>query len=135
MKSFSFTGTRKGMSESQEITLIELIRVNKFDTIFHGDAVGADEQAHKIAVKYGLKVFKRPCKLTSQRAHTTEGIILEGPVEPLERNKMLVMDSEILIATPADFIEEQRSGTWSTVRFARKQDKHIFIIWPDGIVS
>ena len=37
--------------------------------------------------------------------------------------------------TPQGNEEVMRSGTWATVRRARKQDKPIFIINPDGSLS
>jgi hypothetical protein len=51
---------------------------------------------------------------------------------PLDRNKMMVDDCEALIATPRLMVEELRSGTWSTIRYARKCRKPVHIVWPDG---
>jgi hypothetical protein len=31
--------------------------------------------------------------------------------------------------------EERRSGTWATVRYARKTGKPVVIFWPDGTVT
>jgi len=39
-----------------------------------------------------------------------------------------------MIATPGEVDEQLRSGTWSTVRFARKQGKPVHVILPDGRV-
>jgi bifunctional non-homologous end joining protein LigD len=36
---------------------------------------------------------------------------------------------------PAEPEEQLRSGTWSTVRFAKKQGKPVFLILPDGTVK
>jgi bifunctional non-homologous end joining protein LigD len=36
---------------------------------------------------------------------------------------------------PAEPEEQLRSGTWSTVRFAKKQGKPVFVILPDGTVK
>jgi hypothetical protein len=52
----------------------------------------------------------------------------------LERNKDIVRESASLIAAPLQAEEQQRSGTWSTVRFARKIGKPVFLILPDGTV-
>jgi hypothetical protein len=40
-----------------------------------------------------------------------------------------------LIAAPAEPEEQLLSGTWSTVRFARKLGKPVFLILPDGTVN
>ena len=41
----------------------------------------------------------------------------------------------MMIAAPSEAEEQRRSGTWSTVRFARKQGKPVFVISPDGTVG
>mmetsp|Transcript_30358 Transcript_30358/g.39138 ORF Transcript_30358/g.39138 Transcript_30358/m.39138 type:complete len:93 (+) Transcript_30358:152-430(+) len=38
----------------------------------------------------------------------------------------------MLIAFPPTSIEIQRSGTWATIRYARKKNKAVMIINPDG---
>lgn len=39
-----------------------------------------------------------------------------------------------MIATPSSKEEELRSGTWSTVRYARKLRRPVTLIYPDGSV-
>ena len=41
----------------------------------------------------------------------------------------------MLSATPGGFKEELRSGTWACVRYARKADRPVHIVWPDGKVN
>jgi hypothetical protein len=53
----------------------------------------------------------------------------------LVRNKDIVIETASLIAAPADPVEQLRSGTWSTVRFARQRGKPVFLILPDGTVK
>lgn len=53
---------------------------------------------------------------------------------PLIRNKDIVNESDILIAAPNSFKELLGSGTWATVRYARKNNKKIYIIYLDGNV-
>lgn len=52
----------------------------------------------------------------------------------LVRNKDIVESTDVLLACPKG-PEELRSGTWSTVRLARKQGKRVVIFWPDGSVT
>jgi predicted Rossmann fold nucleotide-binding protein DprA/Smf involved in DNA uptake len=46
----------------------------------------------------------------------------------LDRNKDIVRVSIGLIAAPKTNKEEQRSGTWSTVRYATKTGKPLIIL-------
>jgi outer membrane protein insertion porin family len=61
-------------------------------------------------------------------------VVITTTVTPLDRNRAIVDSCDVLIACPKG-PEEQRSGTWATVRYARKQKKRIVIIWPDGEVT
>jgi arginase family enzyme len=49
----------------------------------------------------------------------------------LERNEDIVRDTDFLIACP-EGSEVMRSGTWATVRYARKKGRTIVVFWPDG---
>jgi predicted Rossmann fold nucleotide-binding protein DprA/Smf involved in DNA uptake len=40
-----------------------------------------------------------------------------------------------MIATPHSYVEIGRSGTWATVRYARKAGKPIYLILPDGLLG
>ena len=52
--------------------------------------------------------------------------------EYLNRNHNIVDASEILIACPAQTEEVIRSGTWATIRYARKNNKIIRFIGPEA---
>jgi hypothetical protein len=51
----------------------------------------------------------------------------------LERNTEIVKACDVLIATPKEQDEVLRSGTWATIRRARKYDKKLAVIFPDGM--
>jgi len=55
------------------------------------------------------------------------------PVQPYRvRNFEMVNLSNVLWATPGRNHEELRSGTWMTIRYAKKIGKKLVIIWPNG---
>lgn len=130
-----FTGTRDGMTEAQERGVEGVLRRLGAQLVVHGDCVGADEQFHRIAQRLGIKVRIRPSIYENLRAFCggTEDDI-RPPMEPLTRNKYIVSDTEALIATPKTAEEKVRSGTWSTVRRARKMRSPVFLVLPDGEV-
>jgi len=131
----SFTGTRKGMSKYQIDTFVKLLYEYGAQVFIHGDCVGADADAHVLAMSQGIEVLKRPCNIERQRAFTDGGRVVAEPEAPLIRNRKIVDDGEQLIACPGTFHEEQRSGTWATIRYAKRNDKPVTIIWPDGTTS
>lgn len=127
-----FTGTRKGMTDGQKTTFSKLLNELKPTHFVHGDCIGADADAHDAAIKAGVSVRIRPSTLTKQRAYV-EGYDVEFPPKPpLERNKDIVNDANIMVACPSGYEEELRSGTWSTIRYSRRLNKPLIIVWPDG---
>ena len=126
-----FTGTREGMTFCQVKALIRLLRKLNPEEIHHGGCIGADEQFHKIVCKlfYGAWAVNHPCDIEKYRAK----IIADETrqiLPALVRNTVIVNESDILIACPKTKEEELRSGTWSTVRYARKIGKPVEIIEP-----
>lgn len=47
----------------------------------------------------------------------------------LERNNDIVKNSDVLVACPASKTEVLRSGTWATIRKARKAKIEVFIFF------
>ena len=135
-----FTGTRLGMNDAQlrklRTLLAELLHADATKSgseFHHGDAPGADAQAHDVAVALGYEPVVHPPLIGTARG----GKLAERmrtPRPPLKRNRDIVHHSELLIAAPAEPIEQLRSGTWSTVRFARKLGRSVWVILPDGEV-
>lgn len=130
----SFTGTRKGMNETQMSLFAGILEQLGVTEFYHGDCIGADENAHDLVVASGadIEIKKRPCNIESQRAFTKEGTCIAEPEAPLDRNKKLVDDSETLVAIPGEQFEELRSGTWATIRYAKRNQVPVIIIWPNG---
>ena len=130
MIKIGFTGTRHGMSDEQKKEFKKIVTTKECEEFHHGMCVGSDEQAHEIAKKEKLKIVGHPPTFKKFMASCLCDIT-KKPFDYLKRNKEIVDDSDIMIATP-DTKEKVRSGTWSTIRYARKQDKRIYIIHKNG---
>lgn len=131
-KVIGFTGTREGMTPRQKATVLRLFIENMPFTFVHGDCVGADDNAHDLAIRVGAPVVHRPCTLTSQRAFGAGAKKVYPPKPPLDRNREIVIGSGLMIAAPKGFVEEHRGGTWYTIRYARQTETPLIIVWPDG---
>ena len=119
-----FTGTQRGMTNSQKEELVKFLQDNKVTKLHHGDCVGADKEAHDIAVSLGIETEVHPPDKDDKRAFC-KGDIIHEPKPYLERNHDIVDDSELLVACPFQSKEIVRSGTWATVRYARKSGSPI----------
>lgn len=128
-----FTGTQKGMTRLQRITL-EKYLVDNGGEFHHGDCIGADGEAHDLAVYYAWSPIIHPPSNPEKRAFKKSGRI-GHPMPYLDRNRIIVSETDALIATPGEYKEQLRSGTWSTIRYARKLKRKIIIIFPDGSVK
>lgn len=125
------TGSRKGMTVLAKEKLQIFLDHNIVTEGHHGDCIGADQIFHNILVKNVIKTYIHPPIDGKYRAFCIGNFIYEKK-EYLERNKKIVDETDILIAFPSEKEEQLRSGTWSTIRYARKQGKEIYIIFPNG---
>ncbi len=131
-----FTGTQEGMTPAQIATLYTLLRDLSPEELHHGDCIGADAEAHAEArrTKSPPFIVGHPPIKPDKRAWCECDLLL--PEEDyLARNRKIVDVCFLLIATPKEFEEQQRSGTWSTVRYAKKTGKQFVIILPDGTTT
>ena len=122
-----FTGTRKGMKPAQRTRVRMLLTALRPSEFHHGDCIGADEQAHAIAVSLGISVIVHPPDNNKLRAYC-EGQV-HDPLPYMIRNKAIVDAADIVIATP-EGDSKFPSGTWATIKYARSKRKQLYIIKP-----
>jgi predicted Rossmann fold nucleotide-binding protein DprA/Smf involved in DNA uptake len=122
-----FTGTQTGMSDEQKKELITFLIELKGKEFHHGDCIGADEEAHRIALNCGYEIHIHPPENHSKRAYCKIGVMYP-PGTYLKRNHDIVNDVNMLIAAPKSDQEELRSGTWATIRYADKKGKKVIIL-------
>lgn len=105
-----------------------------YRVFIHGDCIGADAQAARIAKDIGYYLICLPGHPkdktnTMFRAFTDFNDEVREPKPFIARDHDIVNESDLLVATPVGE-EEIRSGTWTTIRYARKKKKPIEIIMP-----
>jgi hypothetical protein len=117
------------MTVRQKQALRDLLAGYPGATLHHGDAIGADAEAHDIAEALGCRVVIHPPAIGTHRAFKTAAEI-RAPRPYLDRNKDIVRGTALLIAAPAEATEQLRSGTWSTVRYARRLGRQVRLLSP-----
>lgn len=133
-----FTGTRDGMTDYQKDKFVQLILALKPKYFHHGLCIGADEQAHDLVREHlpGCWIVGHPCNIIKMRSDRK--CDETRPVkDALDRDLDIVREVDILAAAPKSRKEELRSGTWTTVRYARKlaesgtqRKPEIKMVWP-----
>jgi len=145
-----FTGTRNGTTPEQAGSIATALReLRELKDLHHGACVGADEHFHLLGTEsrakdiYIYPAFK-PGHAMRAVCHNSidywQLMNMPMPIDPLYRNRYMLKtvndrkEDCILIACPRGNREELRSGTWATIRYARKIGMRVGIIWPDGVV-
>lgn len=132
---FGFTGTSLGMTGPQMQSLRSFLTGGTGE-FHHGDCIGADATAHGIAMECGYCPILHPPSNHAKRAWCdVPGHLMRREKSYLVRNRDIVDETVALIATPAEFEEQSRGGTWYTVRYARKLGRAIVMIYPDGKIE
>lgn len=138
-----FTGTRIGMTHSQYTEVSRQFLEFQPDILLNGGAVGADEQvicwlvSNRTLMKPKMKVEVYPASDPRERywdRYLNQGLIetIWPVLKPLERNRVIAERCDRLIAAPDSYHEELRSGTWATIRYAKKAEKPVTIVLPNG---
>ena len=130
-----FTGTRKGMTPEQISKVTAILKYHGASEFHHGDCVGADAEAHLVAVGLGVPVHIHPPINESGRAFCTGYEKVSNSKPYLDRNKDIVEACELLIAAPDGLQEKVRSGTWSTVRYARERKRVLIVFYTGEVVE
>lgn len=140
-RKIGFTGTRGSLPTPQWQVLQSVMRElwgprdSPECELHHGDCKGADAEADAIASRWDWRIVIHPPDVPTHRANL-KGHEVRRTLPYLHRNHAIVDETEILIACPpGPEDDDPHSGTWATVRYARKLSRPITIVWPDGSVT
>jgi len=128
------TGTRSAITIPQGRALFDLLRQmrTRFLWMNHGDCVGVDEVVSQWWSIESGRLRAHDPDIDALRAFVTSDERMP-PLPYLARNRAIVDTSRALVAVP-NGPERERSGTWATVRYARRLGKPLAIVMPDGVV-
>jgi len=137
------TGTQRGGTAAQILTLYDLLSEGtrgKVVDVAHGDCIGWDAQAHMVATERGHRVWIFPPEDDRKRAFCEPYYRIMPVAEYKVRDRAMVdwarMSNEpLVIGAPKHEYEELFSGTWVTLRYARKRQVPFRIILPSGDVT
>lgn len=126
-----FTGTRDGMTRLQQALFIDRMASLCPHEFHHGDDDGADREAHELVRLHHPRctIVAHPPENDAHRAFCKADKIM--PTKPyLDRNRAIVFCCDELVAAPKTLAEELRSGTWATIRWARRSGKPTYLLRP-----
>lgn len=132
-----FTGSSKPLSQVQVASVREVLAYlysEGHGWLHHGDCINGDETANSIAKALGMSTYGHPPSDRFKRAYCNCDCL--APELPyLTRNRAIVRATSCLVAAPGQPCEVARSGTWSTVRYARTKRRTVYLVLPSGAVS
>ncbi len=124
-----FTGSRFERPPETIDRLRKLLIERRVTEAHHGDCFGFDAQAHDVCAELGIAIVIHPPNNDTMRAWKHGSIILT-PKPYIQRNRDIVLASQKIIAAP-DGPEKTRSGTWSTIRYAKSIGvRGVILPWP-----
>ncbi len=117
-----FTGTRNPLNSKQLEWIYRKLYVYRSSLekeFHHGDCIGADEEAHKIAKELEYETFAHPANFPDSRGLRAycDAYVVYPPLPPLIRDKVIVTVCDKLLAVPGQSYNN-RSGTWTTIGYA-----------------
>jgi predicted NUDIX family NTP pyrophosphohydrolase len=142
-RKIGFTGTSMGMTPQQKIEVagkLKKLYDEGFNELHYGLCIGADQQAAIFAKKLGYRVVAHPGvnkknpTNTLFRSDFADNDEVREPKFFIARDRDIVDETELMIAAPNTREERVRSGTWATVRYARKQNREVILILPEEII-
>lgn len=134
MQRRGFTGTRNPPASAKNMIRLHLMTLDpEQDELVIGCCVGIDAIVGRIGHVLGFKVHGVIPIDESQvdvlwPLYCSSIEYMPDNTNYMDRNQRIVDISLDLTAFPLDAVERQRSGTWSTVRRARKAGKTVVII-------
>lgn len=141
MTVYGVTGSREIQSDAQRELIHQVVwgsafTISQMDRLVHGCCVGVDELCARIVVGEGpgiTAIIPPNRRLVSDDAYENSDEIVVVPAGPdgyKRRNQEIVDRSDVLLAFPLypeDHPQSRRSGTWQTVRLARRKGIRIDI--------
>lgn len=138
---FGFTGSSEIITDYQKDTLKKLLQsyIGKNPAECHnGACINADEECRNIVLSHfpHIRMIYHPPDNKSKSFKIKLRSIDEErrPLPYLKRNLEIVAESNYLFATPSTVLEQLRSGTWATIRYARAAEVPICLIFPNGSI-
>lgn len=128
------TGTRNEITQKQMLEFVKLLNEMKEYQLsqwefHHGDCVGADDTAARLAYIAGFKIVCHPPIKEDLRAYS-ESHETREPKGYFERNRAIVDEVDFLIVIPKDMERQDNGGTWYTYDYAMKKKVPVKILWP-----
>ena len=123
------TGTRSGMNKRQQQEFTDFLNELGSGEFHHGDCVGVDVEAARIAEKLGWKIVCHPPIKDDLRAFHDSDEFRE-PKSYFARNRNIVDETDVLLVIPYQDSHQSHGGTWYTHDYAKKKDKPLHVIFP-----
>jgi len=123
------------MRAAQINSLIHLLINLKGDKFHHGDCEGGDVEGAACAIDLGYYIVCHPPISPRHRGWFKQNDETRVQYEYVVRDHHIVDESQVLIAAPHTSYEIVRSGTWTTMRYARSLKRKIYVIKPDGTIE
>lgn len=125
-----FTGTQGLLTNYQYDTLGAKFEDLLVEEFHHGGCIGADYSAHHLFLQIHPTaiIHVHWCDIKDKQAKLKGFFVPYDELPPLERNHVIVNTIDVLFAAPMQEKEVLRSGTWATIRYAKKKKVPVIML-------
>lgn len=137
------TATQHGLTDAQTRGVSGFFSMyhvtDRINSLHNGGCIGGDEEIAEIAYSFlpRINIILHPGD--TPKKWSTRVFELASEIFPhrgnLERNRYMVDIATHVLACPREGTEVLRSGTWATIRYAKKTGKRLTIIYPSGEIE
>jgi hypothetical protein len=134
-KHLGYTATREQINPWQSGTVENLLRYHfaiGFTEFHHGDCVGGDDFAARVAYSLGYRVISHPPLHSGLRAYAPAHFV-HDPKPYHERNSDIVSSCSGAIGVPNTNTPRPRSGTWCTLVKLSSANIPYWVVSPSGM--
>lgn len=132
-RSIGVTASREGLTDPQKNWIEDFLEGNLAYVLHHGMCKGGDIELAVLFRKYNTYIIAHPGHIRHMRAASPANDLILPWSHTLVRNRIIVNHSELILGFPKVPYATD-SGTWHTIKFAKKQKTPLFVIGPDGSV-
>lgn len=135
-----FLGTPHGLTRSQSATLFVLLQKLGAEEIHFGDLIGDDQEFSVIARRFPSVIKIHPhIEVADEKGvqRRTRAFLQQSATEVSsveqrsEAVRSIVDSSTVMLFAPTED-HERKCEVWSTISYARKRNKTIYIVLPTG---
>lgn len=135
-RSVGITGSLEGLTGPQLRWAKQFIQDNVVRVLHHGNCIGGDEDVATLFYKgQDTYIIAHPGHISTMQSKISFNDLVLPEKHTLARNRLIVNSSDLLLGFPKIDDEDDNSGSWYTIRWAKRHRTPVIVISPTGMMT